>query len=104
MRAAVPRPCPHKPFGREIYVVREQSSITSDTARPIYAFEVRLTEYAFTGEYLSRFHVQSDDTLGTPANGPSYHSLPSACRTKAIISTCFKITIGGLFGTQGHRN
>ena len=49
-----------------------------------------LTEHAFTDEYLSRFYVQSDDMQGTPANGPLYYSLPSVCRTKAIISTCFK--------------
>jgi hypothetical protein len=53
-----------------------------------------LTEHAFTGEYLSRFRVQSDDMRGARANGPPYHgSLPSACRNKAIIPTCSKIII-----------
>jgi hypothetical protein len=47
---------------------------------PIYASGMHfLTGHAFTGEFLSRFRVQSDDMRGTPANLTPYTVSWAAC-------------------------
>ena len=47
-----------------------------------------LAGHPFTGEYLSRFRVQSDDMRGTPENGPLYHGQPAFCVRKQGDNPC----------------